>query len=145
MAIPQDGIKISELTSASFNPNSLMPLAVPDPNAITGYTNGQESLNAVGEGIVSSIAYTASALRTTAKTIIGAINEAYGIRLSGTLTAGSTTLTLSDAGILGDGQTYIWCTSVLGVNPTNVVPAVGSVTFTFEAQASDLGVEVIVL
>ena len=145
MAIPQDGIKISALTSATFSPNSLLPMAVPDPNADTGYTTEQETVQAVGEGIVSAIAYTASALKTSSKTIVGAINEAYGLRLSGTLTAGSTTLTLSNAGILGDGQTYLYSTSVFGVNPTNVVPSVGSVTLTFEAQASDLGVEVIVL
>lgn len=143
MAIPQDGIKISELTSASFNPNSLMPLAVPDPNAITGYTNGQESLNAVGEGIVSSIAYTASALRTTAKTIIGAINETHGIEVTGTLTAGTTSVTLSDASIDSDSSFDIY-TSVYMVNPTSVSVSTGSITLTFEAQASDVGVKVVI-
>ena len=143
MAIPQDGIKISELTSASFNPNSLMPLAVPDPNAITGYTNGQESLNAVGEGIVSSIAYTASALRTTAKTIIGAINETHGIEVTGTLAAGTTSVTLSDASIDSDSSFDIY-TSVYMVNPTAVSVSTGSITLTFEAQASDVGVKVVI-
>lgn len=143
MAIPQDGIKISELTSASFNPNSLMPLAVPDPNAITGYTNGQESLNAVGEGIVSSIAYTASALRTTAKTIIGAINETHGIEVTGTLTAGTTSVTLSDASIDSDSSFDIY-TSVYMVNPTVVSVSTGSIALTFEAQASDVGVKVVI-
>ena len=143
MAIPQDGIKISDLTSATFSPNSLLPMAVPDPNADTGYTTEQETMQAVGEGIVSAIAYTASALRTVNKTIIGAINETHGVEVEGTLAAGSTSITLSDASIDSDSSFDIY-TSVYRVNPTAVSVATGSITLTFEAQAAALGVKVVI-
>lgn len=61
--------------------------------------------------------------------------------LTGTLTAGSTSLTLSDASIT-TSSTIDYYTSVFGVNPTNVVVATGSVTLTFEEQGSDLSVKV---
>lgn len=61
--------------------------------------------------------------------------------LIGTLTAGNTTLTISDELITIDSTFDIY-TSVYGVNPANVVASTGSITLTFEAQQSDLGVKV---
>lgn len=58
-----------------------------------------------------------------------------------TLTAGSTTLTISDELITTDSTFDIY-TSVYGVNPTNVIASTGSIVLTFEAQQSDLGVKV---
>lgn len=143
MPLPEGVIKISELTSTTFDPGSLLPMAIPDENAATGYTNGQETLAAVGEGIVSSVAYTTSPLKTTNKTIIGAINEVRGEILTGTLLAGATSITLSDASIDSDSTIDIY-TSVYGVSPTAVTVATGSVTLTFDAQGADLGVKVVI-
>ena len=63
------------------------------------------------------------------------------VTVSGTLTTGSTTLTLSDVAITTSSEIDVWV-DTFGVNPENVVVASGSVTLTFEAQESDLGVKV---
>lgn len=65
----------------------------------------------------------------------------YIAELTGTLTAGNTSITLQDASITTNSTIDIY-TDTFGVNPTDVVVAAGSVTLTFEAQASDLGVKV---
>lgn len=59
----------------------------------------------------------------------------------GTLTSGSTSITLSDASITTDSTFDIY-TSVYGVSPTNVTVAAGSITLVFVAQQSNLGVKV---
>ncbi len=61
--------------------------------------------------------------------------------LIGTLTAGSTSLTISSELLTTDSTIDIY-TSAFGVNPTNVVLSTGSVTLTFESQQSDLSVKV---
>ena len=61
--------------------------------------------------------------------------------VTGTLTAGSTTVTLSNAAITTSSTLDIY-TDVYGVNPTDVSVSSGSVTLTFEAQASNIGVKV---
>ncbi len=61
--------------------------------------------------------------------------------LTGTLTAGNTSITLSDASITTSSTIDIY-TSVYGVNPTAATDATGSVTLTFEAQAGDISVKV---
>ncbi len=61
--------------------------------------------------------------------------------VTGTLTAGNTSVTLSDASISSSSTIDIY-TDVFGVNPTNVVVSAGSVVLTFEAQQSNIGVKV---
>ena len=61
--------------------------------------------------------------------------------VTGTLTAGNTSVTLSDASISSSSTIDIY-TDVFGVNPTNVVVSAGSVVLTFEAQQSNVGVKV---
>lgn len=61
--------------------------------------------------------------------------------LSGTLTAGETSLTLTDSSITTNSLYDIY-TSVYGVNPTDVTVTTGSITLTFAVQQSDLGVKV---
>ena len=63
------------------------------------------------------------------------------VEVTGTLLAGSTTLVLSDASITSTSTLDVF-TDVYGVIPTDMVASTGSVTLTFEAQASDLGVKV---
>lgn len=63
------------------------------------------------------------------------------VDVTGILTAGSTSITLSNASITTN-STLDFFTDRFGVNPTNVVVLNGSVTLTFESQASDLGVKV---
>ena len=61
--------------------------------------------------------------------------------VTGTLEAGETSIILSHANITTDSVLDIY-TDTYGVNPTAVTVAAGSVTLTFTAQASDLGVKV---
>lgn len=58
-----------------------------------------------------------------------------------TLTAGETSITFSDNSILSTSTIDIY-TDTFGVNPTSVVVATGSITLTFEAQQSNIGVKV---
>jgi hypothetical protein len=80
-------------------------------------------------------------LNTSDKKILGAINEVAGKWVSGTLTAGSTSLTLSDASILTTSTIDIYV-SEYGIQPINAVVATGSITLSFLAQASDISVKV---
>lgn len=64
-----------------------------------------------------------------------------GSVLKGTLTAGQTSLTITDASITADSFVDIY-TDVYGVSPTAVSVIVGSITLTFTAQSSDLHVAV---
>ena len=84
-------------------------------------------------------------LNTTDKKIIGAINElearASYVEVTGTLTAGSTSLTLSDASITTTSTIDIY-TDVFGIQPVNAVVATGTITLTFLAQASNISVKV---
>lgn len=75
------------------------------------------------------------------------INSAFGAltkEVTGTLLAGQTTLTLSDASILTTSDLDIY-TDTWGVSPVTVVASTGSVTLTFEALGSDLAVKVKVM
>lgn len=75
------------------------------------------------------------------------INSAFGAltkEVTGTLLAGQTSLTLSDASILTTSDLDIY-TDTWGVSPKTVVASTGSVTLTFEALDSDLAVKVKVM
>lgn len=61
--------------------------------------------------------------------------------ITGTLEAGETTITLSDADITSNSTVQPF-TDVFGLNPTNMVVANGSVTLTFDAQQDDVRVKV---
>lgn len=63
------------------------------------------------------------------------------VEVTGTLLAGATSLVLSDASITSTSTLDVF-TDVYGVSPTDMVASTGSVTLTFEAQESDLGVKV---
>lgn len=61
--------------------------------------------------------------------------------LTGTLTAGQTTLVISDPCITADAIIDYY-TDAFGVEPTNIVVNPGAITMTFAAQQTDLGVKV---
>ena len=63
------------------------------------------------------------------------------VDVTGTLVAGQTSITLSDASIT-TSSTIDYYTDTFGVNPTNVSVVTGAITLTFDSQASDLGVKV---
>lgn len=83
---------------------------------------------------------TYNALNTTSKTIIGAINEIAYKELIGTLTAGQTTVTLSDASITTSSTIQVFTNT--GINYTAISVSTGSVTITYPAQQADVNVKV---
>ena len=84
----------------------------------------------------------------TASNVQSAIDElaqgtgAGAVLVTGTLTAGQTSVTLSDASILAGS--YIDVYTADGTDYVSAVQSVGSVVLTFDAQASDLAVAVVV-
>ena len=74
--------------------------------------------------------------------IVASIPGAGYVLVTGTLTAGQTSVTLSDASILA--TSYIDVYTDGGVPYVSAVQSVGSVVLTFEAQASNLSVAVVV-
>ena len=82
----------------------------------------------------------------TAGTGIDITNNVISIKdpITDTLTAGSTSITISDASITSNSF-VIPVASVWGIMPTNVTVSNGSVTMTFTAQASNMTVGVMVL
>lgn len=60
---------------------------------------------------------------------------------TGTLTAGNTSLTISNALIM-ESSTFDYYTEYFGINPVGASVTNGSITLTFEAQDIDLGVKV---
>lgn len=61
--------------------------------------------------------------------------------LSGVLSAGSTTITLSNESITGEEMIEVF-TNIYGVNPKNVTSEAGSITLTFKAQENDMNIKV---
>lgn len=86
-------------------------------------------------------ASTMNGLESRINTAFSALSPAGFVEVTGTLTTGSTSLTLSDASI-SSSSTLDFFTDVYGVSPTAVSVSTGSVTLTFEAQESDLFVKV---
>ena len=94
----------------------------------------------IGDFVNTSQTY--SGLNTTAKTPVGAINEVAGKKLPATLTAGSTSLTFTDSAITADSLISVFTEGGLLYN--SITTAVGSVVLTFDEQATDVAVVVIV-
>lgn len=61
--------------------------------------------------------------------------------LSGVLSAGSTTITLSNESITGEEMIEIF-TDIYGVNPKSVTSEAGSIILTFKAQENDMNIKV---
>lgn len=137
-----DDYRISDLTTVSaISDTDLMELSAVNPASDTGYSSMKMTIIALASKLLGGTQYAAD-LQTAAKTIFGAINEVAGIVLSGTLTAGQTSITFTNAAITASSTlANVWI-NVFGVYPTDIVITDGSITLTFESQASDLGVKV---
>lgn len=61
--------------------------------------------------------------------------------VTGTLSAGSTSITLTNSAITTDSVIDIY-TSVYGVNPTVVSVSAGSIRLTFDAQSSAVNIRI---
>lgn len=133
--------KISELDEAlTINNDAVFPYSQENGGDDTSFKTPITQLGAkIAEGL------TFSNLTTQAKTLVGAINEVASTptytEVSGTLTTGSTTLTLSDASIETTSTIDIY-TDTFGIQPTNAVVSSGQIVLTFLAQSSDISVKV---
>ena len=131
---------IRDAEAPSLDTTDVFALAKVDGNSPTGYSSFATRLLAIANKILKGIDYS-SDLKTSSNNIVGAINEVNGTYVTGTLTAGSTSLTLSDPSITTSSTIDIYV-STFGIQPTNAVVATGSITLTFLAQASDISVKV---
>ena len=142
--MPDDKILYSEAyqnaRATQLHTTDILGIGQVDPDTATGYGSKGTDFDDMSKFFLKGIQFS-SDLQTTSKTIIGAINEVNGTHVTGTLTAGSTSLTLSDASILTTSTIDIYV-STFGIQPTNAVVATGSITLTFLAQASDIVVKV---
>lgn len=137
-----DDYRISDLTTVSaISDADLMELSAVNPASDTGYSSMKMPITALASKLLGGTQYAAD-LQTAAKTIFGAINEVAGIVLSGTLTAGQTSITFTNASITASSTLDNVWTEDFGVKPTNIVITAGSITLTFESQESDIGVKV---
>lgn len=137
-----DDYRISDLTTVSaISDADLMELSAVNPASDTGYSSMKMPITALASKLLGGTQYAAD-LQTAAKTIFGAINEVAGIVISGTLTAGQTSITFTNAAITASSTLANLWISVFGVYPTNIVITDGSITLTFESQSSDIGVKV---
>lgn len=128
---------------------SLTALNLTDGLALASKDNNNDDLTVqlliseLANALMTDISY--GSLNTASKKIIGAINEvntkASKADITDTLTAGQTSITLSDASITTTSTIDIY-TDVFGIQPTNAVVATGSITLTFLAQSSDITVKV---
>lgn len=80
----------------------------------------------------------------TFNTMQSNIESAIGIAVTGTLTAGSTSITLSSE-LIDSNSSFDFYTSIFGVNPTAISVTTGAITLTFPVQATDMGVKVVIL
>lgn len=127
-------IKVSQLSHGTVALGSLFYMA-----------NGDDSEYCLSSdlGNFANTSQNFAGLNTTSKTVVGAINEVMPTKLTGTLTAGSTTITISDASITTSSDVLVMTDPEIWHNSTTL--AAGSVTITFDAQASDVEVGVILL
>lgn len=138
----ESDLSISQMTQGTVNTGTILPGINPDQGSQSGYSNYAFTADNMANAFLNFLF--PLALNTQNKSVFGAINElaaANGIAVTGTLTAGATTITLSDAAITTDSK-FDFYTSIFGVNPLSVTVATGSITLEFEAQAVNMTVEV---
>ena len=140
-----DRVKYSDINNPAVAGDiangSRIALAIIDAQTETGYASTVATILEIGRKINGNIVYDTELGN---KTVFGAIKELRGLWLTGTLTAGQTSLVLSNEAITTDSTVYgvFVPDTFYGVNPTGVTVATGSVTLTFPQQASDLPVKV---
>lgn len=134
--------KLSAFVSTeNVGASDLAMVAIVDQQEESGFSSRRVTLANLARCILNVFQFPLLITKTTATTVIGALNEISYKELTGSLTAGSTTLTINDASITTTSTIDIF-TDTFGVSPEDVVIDNGSVTLTFEAQSSNLAVKV---
>lgn len=139
----EQDMKISDLTTTTEVAASDLELAtIADPNNVGSYMSRKITFGNLAAAFLNVFSFPLLITKTTAKTIIGALNEITFKEFTATLTAGSTTVTISDALITSSSMIDVWVDSDTPISYESIVATSGSVTITFEAQSSDLSVKV---
>jgi len=125
--------KISAFTAGTVDQSSYF---------LQARNGASEKVPAEAIGDFTNTSQTYSGLNTTVKTPVGAINEVAGKKLPATLTAGSTSLTFTDSSITADSLISVYTEGGLLYN--SITTTVGSVVLTFDEQATDVAVVLIV-
>lgn len=135
------GKKYSDLDSATSIYNGdlacLAQVAQEGEVSDTGFISRKTTVTDLASKLLKGINFSTDLANYSTPTIIGAI----GKMLVGTLIAGQTSITLSDASIT-TGSNFDFFTDTFGVNPSGVSVSTGSITLTFPEQASDVSVKV---
>ena len=139
---------ISQFPAASaLDPSSLLFLSEEDISAASGYQSKYINAGTAAQNILASFLFPLL-FDTTAKNAIGAINEVFGLAkytaLTGTITAGSTSVTISSAAILDTSLLDIYTDPLIPIQDAVVPSGGGSVTITVEEQAANVSVLVLV-
>ena len=141
--MPDTPVKLSDMTEAlAFTTSDLFYLGMADAESDTGYYSRKLPASTMAAALIGSFSLPLLLTKTTAKNVAGAINEVAGTKVSGTLVAGSTSITLSDASITATSLIDVY--NDAGIGYESITASTGSVTITFEAQLADMAVEVIV-
>lgn len=141
--MPDVPVKLSDMTEAlTFSTTDLLYLGMADAGSDTGYYSRKIPASTLASAMLGNFSLPLLFTNTDAKTVAGAVNEAAGVKLSGTLLAGNTSITLSDASITASSMIDVYTDT--GIGYESITASTGSVTITFEAQASDMGVKVVI-
>lgn len=134
-----DTVKSSIQQDLAYKVN--LPVVAPVYAAATAYTKDTYVMYDNGNGAALYKCIQASTGNVPTDTTYWVPATIMGITLVGTLTAGSTSITLSDASITANSHIEVWAENG-NVNYTNISSTTGSVTITFLAQSSNMTVEV---
>ena len=114
--------------------------ALPDTKLTDGKLYKIKDVDIVGDA--STVKYIKSGgVVTDVASELGELTNSLSNLPTATLSAGSTSVTITDARIKADGLIDIY-TDVYGVNPTDVEVSDGSITLNFDAQEVDVQVKV---
>ena len=129
---PENGKPIPDFTAGTFDGSSLL---FQSRSGVAGKIDGDQVATYVGVNKV----YSGLGSKTIPQAI-SAKQDAY-TEVTGTLTAGATSLTLSDASITATSTIDVY-TDIFGAWLENMVVSTGSVVLTFEAQSANMAVKV---
>ena len=145
--MPDTYIRFSDMAASHPSPmdgaNDLLAIAHVDQNSTTGYNSMTVTPNQLGAHAVEDQTFVN--LQTNQKTVEGDINELKNGKLTvtdltGTLLAGQTSLTISNAAITTTSIIEVF--NDLDVPYNSKTLLTGSITLTFDEQASDMSVMV---
>lgn len=133
---------LSQMDATTTIPTgSLFFVSVEDQQSTSGYASKKITSENVGNQLLT--AYNFNSLNTTSKNVIGAVNELKGTELTAVLSAGSTTVTISNAAILTTSTVDIYVDKYR-ISPEDVTVTTGQIVLTFAEQASDLNIKVVI-